>query len=537
MQYEFLKQFPKRMKHVGMYGILLYNSVQKQTWKTYGFIKLDEQLNMIIAVLLYIMEQSLKEEHCTIDDIGVYIDNLNSTYLQKNLSYEDCKKLGDFIINTILSNEGKVMYFEGYDFEQREYKVMNISYIGNKIVYADGDIKRTSYYLTDDGYNLLLSTLEIENNMKLTIHEMIFKLHLEKQNYDKAEEEIKNVFQLLWIQLQKIQEAMLRVRRNALNYSVEDYKVLLEENLEMIGDTKQKFWQYREVVKKRALVLEEHHINMKKLSKEDEANLSHLKVIESYLNRGIDEHQKILNSHFDLKMLYEKELDSLAQMSLIRRFSLRTELYDKILDNGSSLEHLDIFLRPLFYQHPEKIYNLEKALQLQKPLRKKELEEQEEVIEFDAKDWEQERIKKQKEKLKKYEKSLALLLDMALEKGKITLKQVREQLEQEEKKLSILIPNIDIFKEIMVELIKSREINVPLLRKEKSEYIMEDSFDFQLHEMVLHLTEEKKRKQISKIYVTRLPEEQVVEFSGLMNENGEEKKIRCSNVEIKLLLE
>ena len=194
-------------------------------------------------------------------------------------------------------------------------------------------------------------------------------------------------------------------------------------------------------------------------------------------------------------------------------------------------------MRPLFYQHPEKIYNLEKALQLQKPLRKKELEEQEEVIEFDAKDWEQERIKKQKEKLKKYEKSLALLLDMALEKGKITLKQVREQLEQEEKKLSILIPNIDIFKEIMVELIKSREINVPLLRKEKSEYIMEDSFDFQLHEMVLHLTEEKKRKQISKIYVTRLPEEQVVEFSGLMNENGEEKKIRCSNVEIKLLLE
>ena len=159
------------------------------------------------------------------------------------------------------------------------------------------------------------------------------------------------------------------------------------------------------------------------------------------------------------------------------------------------------------------------------------------MIEFDAKDWEQERIKKQKEKLKKYEKSLALLLDMALEKGKITLKQIKEQLEQEEKKLAILIPTIDIFKEIMVELIKSREINVPVLRKEKREYIMEDSFDFQLHEMVLHLTEEKKRKQISKIYVTRLPEEQVVEFSGLMNENGEEKKIRCSNVEIKLLLE
>ena len=40
-------------------------------------------------------------------------------------------------------------------------------------------------------------------------------------------------------------------------------------------------------------------------------------------------------------------------------------------------EHLDLFFRPLFYQQPEKIYNLEKALQLQKPVRKKEVEEQE----------------------------------------------------------------------------------------------------------------------------------------------------------------
>ena len=43
--------------------------------------------------------------------------------------------------------------------------------------------------------------------------------------------------------------------------------------------------------------------------------------------------------------------------------------------------------------------------------------------------------------------------------------------------------------------------------------------------------------EISKIYITRLPEEQIVEFSGLFDEKGEEKKIRCSNVEIRLLLD
>ena len=117
MQYEFLKQFSKRMKHVGMYALLLQNSLAKQTWKQYGFMKTDEQINMIFAVMLYIMEQSLREESCTMDDIGAYIDNLNTNYFQKNMSYDDCKKLGDFIVNIVLSNEGRAMYFDGYDFE------------------------------------------------------------------------------------------------------------------------------------------------------------------------------------------------------------------------------------------------------------------------------------------------------------------------------------------------------------------------------------------------------------------------------------
>ena len=84
MQYEFLKQFSKRMKHVGMYALLLQNSLAKQTWKQYGFMKTDEQINMIFAVMLYIMEQSLREESCTMDDIGAYIDNLNTNYFQSS---------------------------------------------------------------------------------------------------------------------------------------------------------------------------------------------------------------------------------------------------------------------------------------------------------------------------------------------------------------------------------------------------------------------------------------------------------------------
>ena len=95
-------------------------------------------------------------------------------------------------------------------------------------------------------------------------------------------DEIKNVFNLLRIQLQKIQEAMGKIRRNALNYSVKDYQEILNENLETISDTKQKFQNYRELVKSRAKELEESNINVRRLTEKEEEKLNHLKEIEHY---------------------------------------------------------------------------------------------------------------------------------------------------------------------------------------------------------------------------------------------------------------
>ncbi len=531
MQFEFLKHFPRRMKNVGLYTVLVQNSLQKTLWKKYGFQKTDEQFNMIFAVLLYIMEQSLKEEHCTMDDIGAYIDTINMHHFEKQMTYEDCRALGDFIVNVVLSNEGKTMYFDGFNFEHNAYQIMNISYVANRIVYNEQDVKRTSYYLTDDGYNLLLSTLEIENNMKLTIHEMIFQMHLEKQSYDKAVDEIKNVFNLLRIQLQKIQEAMGKIRRNALNYSVRDYQEILNENLETISDTKQKFQNYRDLVKSRARELEEANINVQKLTEKEEEKLNHLREIEQYLNRAIDEHQKILNSHFDLKSLYTKELEALSQMSLIRRFPLRTSLYDKILEQPQALERLEYFLRPLFCKEAEKVYNLNKAFQLQKPVHKAKETDTQEELDFDAGAWEEEQELLYRKKLIRYEKSLACLLGYAIEDGEISLLELSKQLEKETEKQTDLLPTVEVFKEIMVELIRNREIDILALKQEQSEYIQEQSREFQLNVMLLNLVEEcPKFHCLRRIEVYRLDDGETVTFSAVLDENGEYRTIRCSNV-------
>jgi len=527
MEFDFLKQFPKRMKSIGAYALLFKNSMNKGTWKQYGFEEFKEQTNLIFALLLYLMEQSLKGEPCTMDDIGSFLDQCNMRWFKKPISYEDCKGLGDFIINVILCDEGHTMYFQGFDFEEGEYRDIHISFVANRIVYLEEELKRTSYYLTEDGYNLLLSTLEMEGNLKFTIHEMIFKLHLEKASYDKAAEDIKNIFNLLRIQLQKITEAMARIRQNALSYSVQDYRELLEENLDTLSDTKGKFTGYKETVAARVRELEEMDINIQKLDKKDSESLFHLKTIEGYLNKAIEEHQKILITHFDLKTLYTSELESLSRMSFIKRFRLRTDLYDKILDNPVTLGQLDFFMHPLYNQQVDQSYNLNKAFEEQKSSLHKQAEE-DEIISFEEEQWLREQSQKQARKQKQYKNSVGLLLSVVKERQETTLMDMYESLTEAEK--GLLFPNAEIFKEIMIELLKAKQIDIWSMLQEQREQYVEPVSGFQLNECILELMkEEEGLTEISCLRVEKTEGEPVV-LSVVSEENGTVKRITCSNI-------
>lgn len=528
MELDFLKNFTKRMKNIGSYGLLFKNSIQKGTWKQYGIDTIFEQTNLIFTVLLYIMEQSLKDENCTMDDIGNFIDVINITWFKKPLSYEQCKELGEFIVNVILCDEGRAMYFQGFDYDEGNYKEIHISFIGNKIVYIDGDVRRTSYYLTDDGYNLVLSTLELESNMKLTIQEMIFKLQMEKASYDKAVDTIKQIFNLLRIQLQRMQEAMRRIRQNALMFSVTEYSQILEDNLTTIDETKKKFGGYKEHVRNLVEGLEQQDIHIKKLGQKEADNLKNLKIIESYISRALDEYQKILSTHFDLKSMYTKELEALSQISLIKRFSIRQDLYDKVLKEPDYLDRLDLFLRPLFNRDMDKTYHIGKAFEYQKRIQAREIEESEVLENFDDETWLEEQKEKLEQKLKVYKDSISCILQYTYHYKSLSLQKLKEVMTEEDRKL--LIPNLEIFREVMVELIKNGKFHFVELLQEREEHFLDRANGFQINLCLLDIIDEQEQyKRIKSLEVTRV-DEGIVEFINVVDEHGKLRKVRCSNV-------
>lgn len=528
---EFLKGFKKRMKFVGRYSVLCSNSFDKKTWKEFDINTKDEQMNMIFTILLYIMEYSLREEDCTMDDIASFVDDISYEYYERMLGFDKSKGLARFIVEDILGNAGVSMYFKIFDYENKEYDNINIRYIDNRVVYQDGGVKRTSYYLTDEGYNMVLATMEVENNLKFTINEMLFKLHLEKADYNKAVDDIKNIFGQLRKQSQRMEEAALAIKRNALSYSVEDYRIIMEDNISTVVDTREKFNIHKEFINEKIKEFEEKEMDTAEFTEKEKDNLNSLRIIGHYLTGTLDEHQKILEQHFDLKKLYDYELENYANMTLVQRFPFKSGIYDLILKDVLLLKNVDKIFNPLYVGHMDKIFNPEKMLEYQKRLKKSDIGEEDIELDFDEEEFNKEKELKRIERMEKYSGCIKAILDKVLEYKEIDLKTLKEMSTMDD--MGVLIPTVEIFREVIIEFLTEGSIDIVQLRKEQTEYLMDTSDGFVLNEMLLNIMDSPKYRRVSKIYVYQIDDKEFIHFKNVRDESGKIKNFRCSNIGFK----
>ena len=393
-----------------------------------------------------------------------------------------------------------------------------MNYISNKIVDVDG-VRRVTYSLTDDGYNMLLGTLEIEENLKITIDEIIFKYHLNKAEYSKAVDDIKNIFNRFRMRVQKMEEDIQKIKENPLSYSNSDYEKITKGNLNLVKESKEKYKLHRQVVEERIQEFLDKEINLSELTKEEEKNLNSLKSIKKYLNKTIDEDQRILKKHFELKEIYAKELEDIAKMSIIKRFSLNNEIYEKILEDINKIDNIELFLRPLFKNDIHKIYNINKAFQYQNPIRKNKEENNLEILEFDEEDIEKEKEKKQLEKLEKYKNVINTILEKVNINGELYLSELNEL----------------IIKEVIIEFLKIREIDIKLILEERKNNTEVGELDFQLNKAVIEVIESnKKLKNIKKISISKALDKEDLIIKSVINELGEIKNFICSEVYFKI---
>ena len=173
--FDFLEGFQDRMEFAAIVDSIVNRkntNIEIESW-----FEKDELDNLFFSLLVYIMEQTLNEnDDCTMDNIAVFLDNILPFY-NKEISFERVIKLSEYMIKDILQNKGlaktygTMNYFKSWD-------EVRIRLISDKIT-DDGKI---TYQLTDQGYNFLFRTKEIDKELDFKLEQLKLRELLKRKN-------------------------------------------------------------------------------------------------------------------------------------------------------------------------------------------------------------------------------------------------------------------------------------------------------------------------------------------------------------------
>lgn len=511
---EILDNFYNRMRNVAP-GALLHKSIERKEVlsSVYGFEEFDEKVSIVYALLVYILQQSLKDEECTLRDMAEFLEFINMSYFNKNINNEDYVKLANCIINEVILNDGSTTSFRCLDTETKEFKKVYVQLVEHK---RSTTSNAATYRLTEMGYNLILSTFEMESNMKLELHEFVFRESLRLKNYDQALIDIKNIFALSKRQMKALSDGIIRIRENITTFSSEDYTRITNESVNIAETQTNKFKAYEREIEAIEQELKETEFNFLYTLENNEKDLEDVRdklrkldLIKKETAKVVHEHSMMMNKHYEFKEEYTRALDNSIQYFKRDKINIKDELYDPVIKDLTNLDFIDFILSPLFIKDMPKTFDINTAFTAQKS----KIIEKESGTKIDLKiDLEEQQLQKKiqeeknKEKLQQYENILEIILKFGLEvKQEFLLSEFVSYL-KDHKDFKILTQNMYQLREVIIELLDLGGFNIKNLKQEAQmiQVGYDNSGDFQPLKTILRVIKnDSNLKRIKSIKLSK----------------------------------
>lgn len=518
---DYLQQFPRRMKTVGLYAKLINNIIMKNRWSSYGLEDVDLRINIVFSVLLHIMEYNLRDQDCSLDDISDFVEEIMVNDYGIDIIPDDARILSDFIVNTVLSNEGKVMRFTGHNYTTGENQDIPVSYITNYAIASDTG-RKTAYKMTYDGYSLVLGTMEVEDNLKIPISEMILQQQIENQDYEKALVTVKQIFAQLLALIDKLDQAELRIKRNVAAYSVEDYQTLISDNEKIMKSAHKQLNDHRQAIKNKTETLLASDVDL--TDPEIASKIHALNEMDEILKKELETIQNILKKNLSYYQLYMEAVENQLITPEVKRFQIKTDLYDRIIQDPDAMGNFDLFLKPLLFKKIDKMLNINKVFDLQMTLAPKEEATSDVFEDIDEEAiLEAQRLEKEAE-YRRYHDAMLIFMRYLNQEKTITLSSFSDYLGEHPRMTQKFMPDLETLKGLLVSFLKADVIDVHAMRHEAT-MIDEEFLSFELNRMVLTIVNEEHLSDIQKINFTKRAEDATFIYK-------DEKRIRCTDLTI-----
>ena len=422
--FDFLDNFEKRMEWIGIANSII-NRKGRNT-EIEGLFDEHELTNIIISVLLFIMEKTLEENNeCEMHHIETFLDQLTRNYHRKSFSRNQIREIAGYIIKDILQNNGVRHAYPLINYSNKLRENITIRLIADKIA-DEGNERKIVYMLTNQGYEFLFRTREVDEEIQLTIEQLKLKEYIKRKKFSSAVRQSVELISFVRQKKKDIEHFILSIRQNIHNVEVEKYETLIKSTYAMLTEEYETMADIQKLIR----LAEERLKEDTPAGENFEQRLTQAKhdIMDIHHNIGLvitEQRDLIINRH-SLTELYMDTIKKSFEFSFEKRYDFEEavlanlERYVNVLDNCLGL------LKPLLMPARRKILNAGSIYSPQTLY--KEMESQDaHMLSVDAYDdsLENERIKKISERNVAI---MSLIMSEAMKAGTVHLSAILKSL-------------------------------------------------------------------------------------------------------------
>jgi len=368
-KFEILEAFEQRMKLVAA-----IDSIINRTNRKMEFEKLFEpgQLdNIIFSILVFIMEKTLTEdEDCTMESIAGFVAQIIPDY-SLSLGAEVIRRLTEYIIKDILQNGGEARYFPvmkyGQGMEQLRIRLIDDKLIDDQRGYI------LNYQLTDQGYDLLFRTKEVEQEISFTIEELKLRELIKRKNYKKAISQSANLVQMIRQKKNDIRQFVQKVRENIYEVNIEEFERLVSSTYSLLEEEYSMMNEIREMIVLSEERLKEEEDTRGALDEQMTKARSEIAVIRRNINLTISEQKELILERLSLARIYKETIADSFALSRARYYDFEQVILKPLEKcEEQMISRLWQLLNPLFKPNPDHTLNLLTLYERQARLKQEE---------------------------------------------------------------------------------------------------------------------------------------------------------------------
>ena len=437
-----------------------------------------EFINLVYSLMCFVLDKSLKDEECTLDNMTVFLEELITKYYNPSLSEEEVYNLVHYIVYKILRNDGKPFIFTTIDYTSGEEKIFDYHLLQQKNSKLDSN--KSTFSLTQEGYRLILGALEVDERTQIDVNQMILELSLKKKNFSQGLMAVENLNNLITAQINIINNFIYRTRENIFSIEQSAFEENFLKNIDVLNEQNKKFDELKGII-----IIEEERLSKSEgeISKDNYDSLKQLGRIKELLIAISYKAGDLISRHFLFKEEYKKALEEASYYYSNKRINIKEDLLKPIEKDASILGNLFKLFNPLFKTNIKKRFNVNFMFNEQKLYSKEE--EEEDVLIDTILDEDRELLEKQKnrEEYKGIISSLLAYLAGHRNTDLIAVMDFYKDISIEE--YMKLVPSIRKLSEVFIELLRIGNIDVVAMIKQQDDAYENEEIEFDLRKLLV----------------------------------------------------